>query len=252
MNQHSADERFTALAPIPERLDQEWANATLARILADEQTTRPRRRVSRPLAAVAVAGALTLSAGAAVAIAGDDPIHTVKDALLGFQDEPNTTGNDVGTIQDPQLVAQFTRSNGDVFAVWIAKTSSGAVCSASSGDGWDGVGSPSPDQLEYGCGGQIVDPADPSHRSIPLERPDQLGGYFKDFGGPIIYGVSPYADATSVRVQGQGIDRTLPVRADSLGYGTDLPGAHAASVTLTFLDSAGHVLGSKTVIAPVG
>ena len=48
-------------------------------------------------------------------------------------------------------------------------------------------------------------------------------------------------------------DRTLPLRADSHGYGAAIPEASAAiAVTLTFLDDAGRELGSKRLMAPVG
>jgi hypothetical protein len=87
---------------------------------------------------------------------------------------------------------------------------------------------------------------------VELTRPDQLGGFFKD-EDPMVYGVSPYADAVAVRVVGNGVDRTLPVRSDSHGYGAVVPeAANAKAVTLTFLDGAGQVLGTKRVIAPVG
>jgi hypothetical protein len=251
MSTRSMEDRITALAPVPEELDQEWVNATLAGILADNPPLQSRWRRRRRLAPMAVAGVLTVSTGTAVA-AGGDPIGAVRDVLLAFSKEPNTTGNDIGTLGTPRLVAEFRRDNGELFAFWIATSSSGEVCYAYSDANWDGEGTPTASQLEHGCAGEVSDPSDPNH-VVPLERPDQLGGFFKDDGEPILYGVSPYRDAVVVRVQGSGVDRTLPLRADSLGYGSTLPGAsRAESLTLTFLDSAGHTLGSKTVVAPVG
>jgi hypothetical protein len=252
MNTHSTEDRITALAPVPEQLDQEWAQATLARILADSPPQQARWRDRRPLVALAVAGALTVGTGTAVAAAGFGPVDAVKDVLIAFGKEPNTTGNNIGTLHTPRLVAEFRRSNGENFSFWIATSSSGAVCYAYSDASWDGKGIPSASQLEYGCGGDVSDSTDPD-RAIPLERPDQLGGFFKDEAEPILYGVSPYADAVAVRVQGAGVEETLPVRADSHGYGSALPGATGAdSLTLTFLDAAGQTLGTRTVVAPVG
>jgi len=69
----------------------------------------------------------------------------------------------------------------------------------------------------------------------------------------MVYGVSAYPDAVEVRVQGEGVDRTLPIRADSHGYGAALPeAAQARAVTLTFVDAAGQALGTRRVVAPVG
>ena len=49
------------------------------------------------------------------------------------------------------------------------------------------------------------------------------------------------------------MDRTLPVRPDSHGYGAAIPEASGAvAVTLTFLDEAGRELGSRRIVAPVG
>ena len=250
MNKHSIDDRIAALAPLPQHLDQEWANATLALILADEPSPKSRWRAPRRLTTLAVAGILTVGTGAAVAAATmDDPIDVVKDTLLDFYEEPNTSGNDVGTIHDPQLVAKVERSNGHVFGVWIATTSSGEICDAQtvSDSTWDGVGAPAPSDLEYGCAADIVDPTDPG-KIIRRERPDQLGGFFfREGGDTILYGISPYSDAVAVRVEGPGVDRTLPLRADSLGYGAALPEATGMpSLKLTFLDSAGNVVGSRT------
>jgi hypothetical protein len=252
MNTQSLEERITALAPVPEQLEQEWAQAAVARILADDPPAAPRRRDRRRLAALAVAGVLTVSAGTAVAAASTGSIGAVKDVLLDFGRQPNTTGNNIGTLNTPMLVAQFRRGNGELFSFWIATSSKGAVCVAYSDGSWDGEGTPTARQLEYGCGGEIVDPTRKDH-AIPLERPDQVGGFFKDEAEPILYGVSPYPGATQVHVQGVGVDRTLPLRADSHGYGSALPEATGAdSLDLTFLDPAGQVLGTETVIAPVG
>jgi len=252
MNTHSLDERITALAPVPEHLDEQWADATLARILADTPTSTKRRRDRRRLAALAVAGVLTISTGTAVAAANMGSIGAVKDVLLKFGDEPNTTANDIGTLGTPELVAQFRRGDGRLFAFWIAISSKGVICDAYSDGAWDGEGVPTAKQLEYGCSGEVVDPTQVD-TPIPLERPDQVGGFFKDEAEPILYGVSPYADAVEVHVQGTGVDRTLPLRADSHGFGSALPEATGAdSLTLTFLDRSGQPLGSRTYIAPVG
>lgn len=191
---------------------------------------------------------LTLGTATAVAVGG--PEDVVKSVLDRFSEQPNTTVTGA-EIHDPLLIAQF-ETEGGVFAIWVATSSTGQVCTAAADGTWDGTGSPTADQLgDYGCGGQIwVGPGLPTEE---LTRPDQIGGFFKDTDGPLVYGVSPYPDAVAVDVQGLGVDRTLPVRSDSLGYGAALPEAdRARAVTLTFLDSAGREIGSKRVVAPIG
>jgi hypothetical protein len=174
----------------------------------------------------------------------------VRKTLTEFGEQPNTSGNDIGELHDPTQVAQF-RTEGGIFAVWIAASSKGAVCYAMSDGTWDGEGVPTQDELsDYGCGGQIW--AGPHRPPEELTRPDQLGGFFKDFDGPMVYGVSPYPEAVAVQVTGLGVDRTLPVRPDSHGYGAALPEAErATAVTLTFTAADGTVLGSRRVVAPV-
>ena len=249
MNKHSIDDRIAALAPMPQHLDQEWANATLALILADEPSPKSRWRAPRRLTTLAVAGILTVGTGAAVAAATmDDPIDVVKDTLLDFYEEPNTSGNDVGTIHDPQLVAKVERSNGHVFGVWIATTSSGEICDAQtvSDSTWDGVGAPAPNDLEYGCAAHIVDPTDPD-KIIRRERPDQLGGFFfREGGDTILYGIcltpTPWRCGSKARASTARSRRGL-----LSGYGAALPEATGMpSLKLTFLDSAGNVVGSRT------
>lgn len=243
----TTDTLISALAPAPEPFDPAWSQQALADI---RTTARPRRRhVRRPVLIGAAATVLTLSTATAVAVGG--PEEAISGLLSQFVEQPNTTGNGLGQLNDPQLVAQFPTENG-LFTAWVATpTSEKGVCFAYADGTWDGTGSPTKDQLDYGCGGQIwVGPDVPPGE---LTRPDQFGGFFKDDGGPLVYGVSPYADAVSVRVQGQGVDRTLPVRADSHGYGAALPEAgRAPAVTLTFLGADGQVLGSKRVVAPIG
>jgi hypothetical protein len=184
-------------------------------------------------------------------VAGGGPTDVVRDVLTEFGQQPNTTGNDIGELHDPHLVAQFSSESG-VFAVWIATSSKGAVCYAMADGTWDGQGLPTKDQLgDYGCGGEIW--AGPGRPPEELTRPDQLGGFFKDNDGPLLYGVSAWPAAVTVHVQADGVDRVLPVRSDSHGYGAALPeAAHVPAVDLTFLDAAGNVLGTKHVIAPVG
>jgi hypothetical protein len=272
MNKPSIDDGITMLAPVSEQFDQPWANETLAQILADEPPTRSRWVVRHRSATVALGGVLTLTAGvgAAAATGALDPVTTVKETLLGFAAEPQTTGNDVGTIHDPQLVAQFERSNGDVFAYWIATTSEGRFCDVEAMGNWDGVSTPP--ISGYGCPTEVLDNTNPLLKQemqtaeevkqllVPLERPDQLGGFMKGSGNlsepegdPILYGVSPFPGAVEVQVTGVGVDQTLTVRADSLGYGVSLPGAtETPSLTLNFIDSDGRTLGTKTLFAPVG
>ena len=240
------DSILIELAPPREPLDPEWAQATLTGILSADRASRRRRRRRRVLVGLA-AGFLTLTGATAFAVGG--PVEVVKQVLTEFGEQPNTTGNGL-ELDDPLLVAQFRTESG-IFAFWVATSSSGGVCYAMSDGQWDGEGSPAKDELEYGCGGQLW--AGPGRPTEELTRPDQLGGFFKDTAEPLVYGVSPYPDAASVRVQGRGVDRTLEVRADSHGYGAALPEAvHARAVTLTFLDADGRVLGSKQSIAPVG
>jgi hypothetical protein len=246
-------DQITRLAPAPEPFEPGWSRDTLAHILADRpvpaRSPRPWwRRTRRRVAALLAAGVVTLTAGTAVAVGG--PGQVVKDALLDFSRQPNTSGNGLGRLEDPQLVAKFRASNG-VFAFWVARSSNGRVCFAAADGTWDGEGVPARSQLDYGCGGTIVDPAN-GKRPIDLTRMDQLGGFFKDSGGPLVYGIAP-DDAVQARVRGTGVDQTLPVRSDSHGFGAALPGAsHTAAVTLTFLDSSGRAVGSRRWVAPVG
>lgn len=243
------DTLITALAPIPESFDPEWSARTLAEIRSVDRPAPRRSRGRRPLVVGVAAGLLTLGTATAVAVGG--PEETISGLLSQFVEQPNTTGNGLGQLNDPQLVAQFRTENG-LFTVWVATpTSEDGVCFAYADGTWDGTGSPTKDQLDYGCGGQIW--VGPDLPPTELTRPDQFGGFFKDDGGPLVYGVSPYADAVTVHVQGNGVDRTLPVRAGSHGYGDALPEAgQAPAVTLTFLDADGHQLGSKRVVAPIG
>jgi hypothetical protein len=247
MTEHST---ITALAPDAEPLDRAWSEATLAGILSTTGGPAPRwRRAPRRLAVGLAAGFLSVTTATAVAVGG--PTDVVKQVLTEFGKQPNTSGNDIGVLHDPELVAQFQIERG-TFAVWIASSSSGAVCYAMSDGQWNGEGSPTTEELgDYGCGGTIwVGPGRPLEE---LTRPDQLGGFFKDSDGPLVYGVSAYADAVTVRIQGPGVDRTLPVRPDSHGYGAALPeAARIPAVTLTFLAADGHVLGSKESVAPIG
>ncbi len=251
MTQHDT---ITAIAPAPEPFEPQWSDTTLVRILAHEpgRTRSPaapwwRRGRGRVTAAVA-AGLVTVTAGTAVAVGG--PVEAVRDAILDFSTQPNTTGNGLGRLDDPELVAQFAIPDG-IFAIWVATSSSGTVCYASSDGVWDGRGTPTRSELEYGCGGEVLTPD--ARSTEPLTRPEQLGGFFKDTDGPIVYGVSPYRQAVRVRVQGTGVDRTLPLRADSHGYGAAIPEASdAAAVTLTFLDADGRELGTRRQVAPVG
>ena len=196
------------------------------------------------------AGTLGLTTATAAAVAVDGPGDVVKRVLTEFGDRPDTAVGDLGVLHDPQLVAQFETETG-IFAIWVATSSSGAVCFAYSDAQWDGQGSPAQDQLDYGCGGEIY--VGPDRPPEELTRPDQVGGFFKDDAGPLVYGVSPYPEAATVHVQGRGVDRLLPVREDSGGYGAAVPeAAQATAVTLTFLDADGRELGSKRSVAPVG
>lgn len=237
-----------ALAPVPEPFDPEWSQTTLADIVSAERSTPARQHKNRRRVLIGLAaGLVTVSTATAVAVGG--PSDAVKRVILDFGKQPNTSANGLGELQDPQLVAKFPMQTG-LFSLWVATSSTGKVCFAYSDGQWNGEGNPTKDQLEYGCGGEIyVGPDQPPEE---LTRPDQIGGFFKD-EGPVVYGISPYPDAATVRVQGTGVDRTLPVRPDSHGYGAALPEAdHASEVTLTFLDADGRVLGSTRSIAPVG
>jgi hypothetical protein len=251
-------DHISALAPAPLPLDPAWSEATLARILAGEgaaedraaaaRAERVRRRRARRRVVVGLVAGFT-TVGTATAVGLGDPTEVVARVIKDFAQQPNTTGNGLGVLDEPALVAQFDTGHG-VFAFWVATSSSGKVCYAMSDGIWDGTGTPTKKELEYGCGGTIWAGDDVPPQE--LTSPDQLGGFFKD-SEPLVYGVSPYPATTAVRVQGTGVDRTLPVRADSLGYGTALPeAAQAAEVTLTFLDVDGRALGSKVSVAPIG
>lgn len=245
------NDKIIALTPTPEAFEPTWSAATLAGILAEPRASGPAavpwwRSSRRRTVAVLASGVVALTAGAAVAVGG--PTEIVRDTILDFSKQPNTTGNGLGVLHDPALVAQFPVQRG-IFAVWIATSSSGKVCYASSDGAWDGRGAPTKAELEYGCDGTIVTN---DGTLTQLTRPDQFGGFFKD-EEPLLYGVSPYAEAVRVRVRGTGVDRTLPLRTDSHGYGAALPEASRAdALDLTFLDDTGAVLGSRRWVAPVG
>ena len=247
-------DQITRLAPAPEPSEPTWSRDALASILAADPApeTSPRpwwRKTRRRAAALIAGGAVALTAGTAVAVGG--PAEVVKDALLEFMSTPNTTGNGLGVLHDPQLVAKFRTKNG-VFAFWVATSSKGGVCFASSNGSGEGTELLDKKHFAYGCGGELVEPTAPGG-TAELTRVDQLGGFFKDSDGPLVYGISPYAAAVRAHVQGLGVDRTLPVRSDSHGFGAAIPEAsRARAVTVTFLDDAGHVLGSKRWVAPVG
>jgi hypothetical protein len=247
-------DQIVRLAPAPEPFEPGWSRDTLAALLAEspapETERRPWWRKTRRRAAALIAGgAIALTAGTAVAVGG--PADVVKNALLDFSRQPNTTGNGLGVLHDPQLVAKFRTRNG-VFAFWVATSSKGRICFASSNSPGDGTELPDKKHFAYGCGGELVDPTAPGG-TAELTRVEQLGGFFRDSDGPIVYGISPYAAAVRAHVHGPGVDRTLPIRSDSHGYGAAIPEAsRARAVTITFLDRVGHVLGSKRWIAPVG
>jgi hypothetical protein len=245
-------DQILALAPLAEPLEPEWSGSTLAAILAaPQQQARPRTSPTRRRARkLALAGSVAVALTAGAAVAGGGPSQVVGDALRHFSAQPNTTGNGLGVLHDPELVAEFPAANG-LFAFWVATSSSGTVCYASADGTWDGRGAPARNQLDYGCAGEVNDAAGGAPGA--LTDPVQLGGFFKDSQGPMVYGISPYPGAVQVRVRGAGVDRTLPVRADSHGFGAAIPEAVGApSVTLTFLDASGRSLGSRTWVAPVG
>lgn len=252
MTTDSLTTRITALSPTPPTLDPDWSEATLAGILADDRaaarTAAVRRRRARRRTAIGLGLALS-AVGTTTAVALDGPIEVVSGAIMDFARQPNTTGNGLGELHEPELVAQFDTDHG-VFAFWVATSSSGKVCYAMSDGVWDGTGTPTKQELEYGCGGAIwvSDDLPPQE----LTAPEQLGGYFTD-SEPLVYGISPWPAATQVRVQAAGVDRLLEVRADSHGYGAALPeAAGVPQVTLTFLDAHGRVLGTQVKVAPVG
>ncbi|TQK71162.1 hypothetical protein [Nocardioides sp. SLBN-35] len=243
---------LTALAPAPPPLDPAWSEATLARILREDRATHhaaaARRRRARRRTAIGVGLAFSVI-GTTTAVALGGPTEVVSSVIEDFARQPNTTGNGLGKLHEPALVAQFDTDHG-VFAFWVATSSTGKVCYAMSDGVWDGTGMPTKKELEYGCGGMIWvgDDVPPQE----LTSPEQIGGYFTD-SEPLIYGISPWPTATQVRIQAPGVDRTLPVRADSHGYGAALPEAVGVpQVTLTFLDAEGRVLGTKVSVAPVG
>ncbi len=252
----TTQDQIAKLAPTPESFEPEWSRDTLATILAGAPSpTRSThswwRMTRRRAAALIAAGVVALGAGTAVA--GGGPVEVVKDALLDFSKQPNTSANGLGRLHDPELVAKFRTKNG-IFAFWVATSSNGQVCYADADGTWDGEGLPTKSQLDYGCGGVLVDVTDPD-QTIDLTRPEQLGGFFKDSDGPLVYGISPYPEAVSVRIQGPGVDRTLPIRTDSHGFGSAIPEAsRATAITVTFLDNGGRALGPRPTrwVAPVG
>ena len=246
MSQQRTYDQVKALAPSREPIDQDWSAATLHRIVATPQQSRQRSR-ARLIAGGLAVGVIAATAGTAVA--GVGPAGVVKEVLIDFSRQSATSGNGFGEVHDPELVARFSTNRG-VFAVWVATSSTGKVCNAVV-SGWDGIGVPSRSELEYGCNPMILDASDPD-RVIEMTRPDQLGGFLQDDDGlPIVYGVSPYPQAVQVRVQGVGVDRKLPVRADSQGYGAAFPEVpRPVDISLTFTDAAGRVLGTKRILVP--
>jgi hypothetical protein len=252
----TTQDQIAKLAPMPESFEPRWSRDTLATILAEgpspSRSNRSRwRGTRRRVAALIAAGVVALGAGTAVA--GGGPVDVVKNALLDFSKQPNTSANGLGRLHNPELVAKFRTKNG-IFAFWVATSSNGQVCYADTDGTWDGKGLPTKSQLEYGCGGVLIEMTDPD-QTRELTRPDQLGGFFKDSDGPLVYGISPYPEAVSVRVQGLGLDRTLPIRTDSHGFGAAVPEAsHASAISVTFLDAAGRALAPKPArwVAPVG
>ena len=221
-------ETIHRLRPHLESLDPSWSHETLTTILAAPQDRAGGRSRRRRIALVSAAlVGIALGAGTAAAAAG---VITPADWLHSFSQD---SARDVGTIGAPSLVAEFTTTTGRDLAFWTATTSTGESCFVAS---LDGVGNaPTADAIAHGC-----DPA-------PSARP---GGFFKDADGPMVYGVAPYDAATHVRVTGDGVDSTLPVRPDSHGYGAALPGAGSAHrVEVTFLDADDHELGRTTLVA---
>ncbi len=252
----TTQDQIAKLAPPLESFEPGWSRETLATILAEgpspaRSNRRSWRTTRRRAAALIVAGVVALGAGTAVAAGG--PVEVIKNALLDFSNQPNTSAGGLGRLHDPELIAKFRTKNG-IFAFWVATSSNGQVCYADANGTWDGEGLPTKSQLDYGCGGVLVDSADPD-QTTDLTRPEQLGGFFKDSDGPLVYGISPYPNAVSVRVQGVGVNRTLPIRSDSHGFGSAIPEAsRATAITLTFLDETGRALGPEPTrwVAPVG
>lgn len=251
------EDRIADLAPFPEAFDPAWSLATRTRILADPKAGRTRRPHARWRAprrrALVIASALTigLTGGAAFAVTSGNPLQAVKETLTSDTQVPNSSSHGIGKIGDPLMVAKFQVPRG-LFSVWYAMSSNGTVCIAYSDATWDGRTPLSAKELDRGCGSMIYDYDAPGQVG-ELKRPDQIGGFFKDADGPVLYGVAPSSDAVQVKVQGVGIDRILPLRPDSHGYGASLPEASSATqVTLTFLDARGRTVGTKRWVAPVG
>ena len=154
----------------------------------------------------------------------------VHDAFQSFSDHDG----DGSRVGDPTMVVDFTTVGGGRFTAFTATTSSGEQCTATAEDWRPGA----TDTLAWGCGAPGAAP---------------FGGFFEDNEGPLVYGLSPYPGATSVRVTAPGVDQTLSVDPASPRYGAALPGADDVRVvTLTFLDASGAALGTITERAPRG
>ena len=247
----TTDEKITALKPVPEAFEPAWSATTLADILAEPQqpagsgpvvarqpsTHRRRGRHGGPRPDRRRCRRRRRPDG------GREGRH------LELQQAAQHHGQRARRARRPRAGRPVPDRAGHLRGLDRHLLLRQGLYASSDGD-WDGEGVPSASQLEHGCGGIVLSNAG---EPVPFTRPDQLGGFFKDDAGPLLYGVSPYPDAVAVHVRGDGVDRTLPLRADSHGYGAALPeAADADALTLTFLDDAGAELGSTRWVAPVG
>ena len=210
MKTSSFEARLKAMAPVPAVPDPDWADAALARIVSDPHMQSTRRAWHRPVV-VAAASVLAVGSGTTIAAAaGVNPLAVVKDVLSGFAAEPDAAASGIGAIGDPQLVAQIQKHDGTIFAVWIATTSTGEICTASTEmDGPAAGASLTPNDVDgFGCAEYSVDPSNPG---VPVQQAqaDQVGNFFTEAGETILYGVSPYPDAVQVLVRGAGVGRRV-------------------------------------------
>lgn len=244
-----------SLAPTPAHLDGAWSETTLASIIAsppeaDARPVRPARRHGRRLLAGLV-GAAVVTGGAAAGVAALDGVpDVVPSTIRDFIDRPDVESG-LGQLDDPRLVASFPTAHA-VMAVWVGTTSTGKVCYAMTDPlgTYDGDGPPTREQLEYGCGGMIV--ARDGHTITEMRTVRDLGGFMRDGSDPMVYGVGP-AGAVRVHVVGRNVDVTLPLRAESHGFGTTLPGSrHTPYLDLTFIAEDGTVVDRERWVAPIG
>jgi hypothetical protein len=230
MNHPDTDGVLVALRPPAVKPEPAWSERELARILSDRPA--PRRRIRRRLLMpVVIVVGLAATAGGAFA-AGLVP-SVITDRL-------NDADSDaIGRVGPSRLLVDLRLSDGTHVQIWRADNAAGGKCEvvtknlaagAKPGDFgltcWAG-----PPYVVSSVG--ILHTEDSDYDDLPVlygERPDNLAG------------------ASSVRVSGPGWAATLAIDKTTNGFGIELPPTRqGATFTATYLDVAGHELGTENV-----